>query len=85
MKIFVTQEDIATGVPGDYCLCPIALALARIFCKSPELSDFSVHGRLVFFRSAGPVVLPEVAVEFIRSFDHRRPVKPFSFELEGTP
>lgn len=74
--IEVTEEDIKNGVRSIVDSCPIALAAHRQF-KSKVI----VTGPTI--RLGGALVaLPMEARVFIRNFDDRCPVQPFSFEID---
>lgn len=77
-EVEVTQRDIDEGKTRDCTHCPVALAIARAM-GLPE-----VHVAHDFFvaASGGPEIKlpPEVSI-FIRQFDLREPVSPFTFEL----
>lgn len=87
----VTQEDIDKGKRGNCCLCPIALALMRKF--NLDTSEDSLDSASVGLTMASifPVMdkerkpqyfyMPDEASEFIKNFDSKVPVKPFSFTL----
>jgi len=77
MKIHVTQEDIDNGKRGDAYGCPIALALHRSFKRK-----WSV-GLTCAKNTNGKVIeIPRSAQRFIRTFDNRKPAKPFNFILK---
>lgn len=79
MKIKVTQEDIAKGIPEDEGSCPVALALKHAGMMDVEVSlerAEAWYGRRLF-----NVELPSKARRFIKRFDAGKLVKPFSFTL----
>jgi hypothetical protein len=82
ITVDVTQEDIDGGERGDCKKCPIARALARTKGQSPEVSDFEVSQFRIQYQREGRMLLPEEAQIFVRRFDNKRPVSPFSFTLE---
>ena len=75
MKVQVTEEDIAKGVPLKIHKCPVARAIARVVGKEVRVANLSYS----FDGSEFP--LPSVAIDFIADFDIGRPVQPFEFEL----
>ena len=80
MRIDVTQDDIASGEPGDAIRCPIARAIRRVTgCLSSvgtsHVDLFEANGRAHDFE------LPAEAYNFVTEFDHELPVAPFSFDL----
>lgn len=91
LDITVTDEDIANGIPGDTCNCPIALAVKR----SVDCIELCVgHGRLYFRRKpisgrnyvGESYLLPTEANRFIKWFDvsfvGKYLVKPTTFKIE---
>lgn len=75
MKIQVTEEDIALGVPLKNVLCPVARAITRAVGKEACVTN------LYYSIDTFEFPLPVVAIDFIANFDIGRPVKPFEFEL----
>lgn len=89
MKISVTAEDIAAGVPSGAFRCehcPIARAIARAVDRAPLAVLVGIDRARLHNDARGSdvwqVELPAVASEFIVDFDLGRPVKPFDFDLE---
>jgi len=78
MKITVTQEDINLGKRRDGWHCPIALACQRIYQKS-FMIDFrsAYNNKEMTFKVFD---LPQEAQEFVKRFDNRDEVQPFTFE-----
>jgi hypothetical protein len=79
----VTGEDIAGGVPGASCACPIRIAIGRAL---PHLQYIRVAAESVMLSLAEDVpgswvALPLVARGFVYAYDGARPVEPFGFEL----
>jgi len=81
MKIYVTQDDIATGCRFSPELCPVALALSRA-----GLFHFGVFGTafLLEAHDCEPALLrlPRLVADWIASFDAGRPVGPVKFDIE---
>lgn len=87
----VTQEDIDNGKRRNCSLCPIALALMRKFNLDPSEDSLDAARVGLTMASIFPVMdrkrksqyfyLPDEASEFIKDFDSKLPVKPFSFTL----
>lgn len=76
MRIDVTQDDIDAGIRIDCTHCPIALAVRRLIPYA------NVGCYTVYADEMPDYVLPQPAIDFIRAFDNKRPVKPFSFDME---
>lgn len=77
MKISVTKNDIKNGVPLSECKCPIALAIKR------KLKTNKVHVEDVSATILDQyIMLPSIAVSFIKDFDCETEVLPFSFNLD---
>ncbi len=84
--VHVTQECIDNGVSYEPCGCPVALALKPHFDKKKvnifvavewfEISSVSSHS------IDRRITLPLIARQFIYEFDARKPVEPFSFEVD---
>jgi hypothetical protein len=81
--IRVTQGMIDKGIPGNACLCPVAMA----FDALPGFHHVFVlysNGRAFIGTDPIEVVrfrLPLIARRFIDRFDHGKPVKPFEFPV----
>ena len=74
--IQVRQEDIDGAVRGDGRNCPVALALKR------ELGGMWTVGALAAAQNGSiRLFLPYAVRAFVKDFDHRLPVEPFSFSL----
>jgi hypothetical protein len=82
--IKVSPQDIIDGIPEDERLCPIALACRRILPKNYDF--FEVDDNLNFTdvneNRQYTCILPEVADDFIQTFDNHLPVYPIEFEIE---
>ena len=84
MKIEVTQKDINKGLPGEYALCPIALAFKRrtnfkqVYVNSKSIEVVYTAQKINYDKT---YMLPKKAQTFIKRFDRQESVKPFSFEL----
>ena len=79
VTITVTQDDIDNGCQGNAIACPVARAAARV------LDDRYLSVRTNVLEFVEPLILiplPSAAVEFIRRFDSRARVEPFSFDLD---
>lgn len=78
-RIEVTQEDIEKGKLGECSACPIALAMRRATGKPFEVgTDIYWLG----FDLRSERMLPPEAALFVSDFDDKKPVQPFSFEIE---
>jgi hypothetical protein len=85
IEIDVTMEDILHGERAQCCKCPIALALSRYY--SPESYTVSVYDDVVYVVSRDngtflTITLEPKAQEFIRMFDGRQEVLPFTFDFD---
>lgn len=81
LNVSVTQEDIDKGTPGNYCQCPIALAIQRLgVLTCPAVTRFGMYHDIDDRRKY--VLLPPGAISFIEKFDAKLPVEPFDFTLE---
>lgn len=78
VKVRVTAEDIASGVRGLACLCPVALAVKRATgTEYVSVGVLSIQiGELEILRGIGR------ALKFARSFDLGEAVGPFTFTLD---
>jgi hypothetical protein len=78
MRIDVTAKDIQNGIPANPHDCPIALAVKRKI-QNPDLritvTKNCIHAEGFLWGNTQEVQ------DFVRDFDSRNPVKPFSFEL----
>ena len=77
MLVNVTEEDIVRGKRGDCSLCPIALAVGRLF---PKATYISVQSNKIAVDDT-EFFVPNSAIAFIGRFDHGSSVYPFSFPL----
>ena len=80
----LTAEDIAEGAIGDCALCPVALAVGRMF-DAGEDSGCHVHITLdtaVVHEHGGDVLInllvSERLAEWIDAFDHEQTVNPIT-------
>lgn len=76
MTITVTQEDIDKGNTQGCTECPVEIALLRSF--PDEMVGVGESG--IWITGQHHETPPSV-VDFIRLFDRRHPVQPFTFEL----
>jgi hypothetical protein len=74
--IRVTAKDIKNGKKADPFLCPVALAMRRIFKTAVIYSDSFDTDEI----SLWP--LPYNVYKWIERFDHGGTVKPFSFKIK---
>lgn len=79
MIISVTQEDIANGCKGRYRMCPVALAVSRMLLHDVGVTHDTIDIQMEDERIE--IITPAEAKSFIRRFDHGKPVKPFTFNL----
>lgn len=78
MKIYVRRRHIRQGTPGKAFSCPIALAVAEIVGKVPD-----VENEVIYIGDGSFYVLPRSARRFIARFDFGKPVKPFAFTIRA--
>lgn len=78
MRITVTAEDIAAGVPCSHDRCPIALALLRQTGECWLVDNYSVERA-----DGGRAHLPMKAYYWTLRFDRGQPVEPFEFETQA--
>lgn len=76
--INVTQDDIDAGIRRSHICCPIALACKREFKDNFE----EVNTFQIIFKSGSSINLPQLAFNFVHSFDTGLDVVPFSFEID---
>lgn len=82
MRIHVRPHHIAAGKREDCEACPIALALTEATGRQGwEVGDSQAWLWAPMVLRHYP--LPDVATRFVHDFDAGRPVRPFSFEVEG--
>lgn len=81
VPVEVTEEDITGGVRASACVCPIALALHRQGFRGHVVGDKDVIADYAGNEAIVRYDLPSSAQRFIKKFDTRRRVEPFSFEM----
>jgi hypothetical protein len=83
MRIAVTADHIARGIPKDPRTCPVALAIRSAL---PSMKYISVVFSTAFLLRDSmreyEAFLPEEVVIFVDDFDNGLPVFPFEFELD---
>lgn len=76
VKIIVTKNNIKNGIRGNPLQCPIAKALRRktntIYSVTPSLIR-------LWSQPEKYCLTPKKVFKFIRKFDNRKKVNPFSF------
>jgi hypothetical protein len=85
VKVSVTAEDIASGKPGEICLCPIYLALQRAMPDGVEALWVDCYRARLSgspWLTTASAPLPQSARDFIGRFDNAIPVEPFEFDLD---
>ena len=80
MTITVEQEHIEKGKMNECERCPIALAITSVTGCWAHVRHYAVdldtdHGKTW-------CMLPKEAIRFIKKFDNKLRVEPFSFELD---
>jgi hypothetical protein len=83
VKVCVTDRNIANGLVGDPCLCPVANAL-----RGAGFADVDVNHTWMDFCDTGSDVtyrawLPMEATNRIKQFDDHNGMEPFEFEVEA--
>jgi len=85
ITIDVTRQDLAAGIPGEPCTCPIAVAALRAM---PFLTGIWVDETHIELDAGyGPydgaaIPLPPLARESISRIDAGDAVEPFSFDID---
>jgi len=82
--IEVTKKHIANGVPGDECNCPIALALQDEYKTSDVSVEVEDEPMLFIGDKILEIATSEMADDidfFIRDFDYKNEVKPFTIQV----
>jgi hypothetical protein len=90
IRVMVTKRDVRDGRPGNWWLCPIAIALWPLMGRflicvagnSVVLYDGPLPGESVNLNRLRVVAefgLPRSAERRLQRFDKRQQVKPFSF------
>jgi hypothetical protein len=85
MLIEVTQKDIDMGTPLDPRFCPIALSLKRntLFKYAKVSEEIELYNNpRISHRTVKRLKITSKARTFMKAFDNRRYVKPFSFIAE---
>ena len=78
----VTRQNLDEGRPGDACACPVVLAVSDAF---PDAEDVTVGDKYISMYHAGQsrlLLMPADVPVLIGAIDRKRPVEPFSFELD---
>lgn len=95
ITINVTQEDIDNGTRKKCVICPVARALDKAFGLT--VPPTPIADRTCFILDSYHIDLfdkqdfliriptPPEAKAFIKAFDTKQPVKPFSFQIDETP
>lgn len=81
MKIDVTADDIRLGKRCVATLCPVARAIRRAM-KCRWRRWVVRIDKIEDNEGANEYLTPLKVVAFIRRFDNKKPVEPFSFELK---
>lgn len=89
MRVIVTARDVARGVRGDSCKCPVALAVSRVAGKrayvmpSDDLGAGSVTLMNYDDEQSRTLALPAFVDETAAEFDRTGKMEPFVFDLPG--
>lgn len=77
VEINVSHRHIRCGTPGNYCFCPIVLAIQEVLpgWRVEAFGNFAVLNKRA-------VRLPVECAVFVGRFDNGLPVEPFSFLLD---
>lgn len=76
LKIDVTQNDINCGKRRRCTKCPVALAVRRVLGEPVKVQSFSIHYK------SRRIAMSRKVEDFVRRFDERQPVRPFSFVFD---
>ena len=76
MTITVTQQDIDNGQRRSTCECPVALAASRTTGRKAYVTNTTLSFTI------STVALPEMVRAFVHSYDARKHVKPFKFDIQ---
>jgi hypothetical protein len=84
LEIEVTQEDIECGERNNQDSCPVARAARRKLGRKVRVNvgSMEVSGKFGPHRPGRFYKLDEATKEFIRDFDARQLVKPFTARME---
>ena len=84
IRVDVTAEDIAGGLPRYTCLCPVSQAISRVMNRRVSLVTRYVKQRCCLFIEFGGtrIPAPDAVRRWVERFDCGGSVKPFSFTLE---
>lgn len=85
IRVNVTQEHIDNAWQMSVSNSPINLAIIDAWTEKPKDTDIFVGSYFVSYVRKGvrtTVGLPTEAQDFLTAFDARKPVHPFSFNLE---
>lgn len=85
LTVTVTAADIARGERNDDALCPIARAIRhRVGSRSRiSVTNETAYVRLCGHDTGHRYLLPPIAAQFIKVFDHGGDVLPITFVLDG--
>lgn len=78
ITVKVTQEGIDAGEKRSCSFCPINRAIERV----TGISAATIGPQVYLVGYNNPIILPQIAVDFIDAFAAGQPVQPISFELE---
>jgi hypothetical protein len=91
VTVTVTENDIKHGVSRNYCKCPIALAVSRMF----PTAHIDVGTTRVLVRGGERDIrdnirnmyarLPDAGKQLIQAFDSGNAVSPMEFDLHFSP
>jgi hypothetical protein len=82
-SVFVTEQDIERGVPGDPCKCPIALGWKRATGFRPIVNKKNVYIKIP--RAGGEIIVrttaPVATRKFIEAVDAGEEVSPGEYRI----
>jgi hypothetical protein len=82
MRIEVIQEDIDKGIRRSCYMCPIAIAVRRVFNPDGHIRVSSSGIQVMdTLRNETMYKVTEEMRDFIRLFDNYMEISPFSFDL----
>lgn len=80
-KINVTEEMIQAGRPHNPCYCPVALSIKAEGFHTVGVTPFNIRTGSYAVNDVRYYQVPRSVQRFVRDFDYKKPVKPFSFFL----
>ena len=79
--INVTAEHLTEGIPGDACACPVVLAVSDAFPGAEDVTVGDLYISMYHQRQSLLLPMPADVRVLIAAIDSRKPVEPFTFDL----